>query len=74
MLRRDEDGAELAPQPALGRRRRCSSALRADGLDVELRVEGEASALPTGVDLAAYRLIQQALDGGSRRRRATARG
>jgi signal transduction histidine kinase len=34
---------------------------RADGLDVELRREGEHVAIPAGPDLAAYRVLQQAL-------------
>ncbi|WP_167880642.1 sensor histidine kinase [Nocardioides guangzhouensis] len=31
------------------------------GLDVDLRVEGSPDALPPGVDLAAYRILQEAL-------------
>ena len=34
---------------------------RANGLDVELRVEGEERALPRAVDQAAYRILQEAL-------------
>ena len=34
---------------------------RAAGLPVELRVEGHAAALSPGLDLVAYRVVQEAL-------------
>jgi signal transduction histidine kinase len=59
---RDEDGsAALAPQPSLDRLERLLGEVRAAGLPVELRVEGEAHELPPGVDLCAYRVVQEAL-------------
>ena len=35
---------------------------RERGLDVSLRVEGDERPLPPGVDLTAYRVIEDALD------------
>ena len=71
--------AELAPQPTLAAARRAaSSARRAAGLPVELRVERRARArCPPALDLAAYRVVQEALTnalkhGGGARRGARA--
>ena len=35
--------------------------VRATGLEIELELEGELGELPTGVDLSAYRIVQEAL-------------
>ena len=42
--------------------RRCSSGCASRGSTVDLSVEGHPGALPTGVDLTAYRVIQQAVE------------
>jgi len=61
ILRRAEGKAALAPQPGLARLDDLVAQARAGGLPVELTVEGERAALPPGVDLAAYRIVQEAL-------------
>ncbi len=61
VLRREDEDVALAPQPSL---RHVSSLLRrieAAGLPVELEVEGEERDLPLGLDLTAYRVLQEAL-------------
>jgi signal transduction histidine kinase len=61
LLRTDEDAPALAPQPGLAQVDRLVEQVRETGLDVEVAVEGEPRALPPGVDLAAYRIVQEAL-------------
>jgi signal transduction histidine kinase len=61
LLRDDSTTPELAPQPGLGQLDRLLEQLRRAGLDVELTVEGQPRTLPQGVDLSAFRIIQEAL-------------
>jgi signal transduction histidine kinase len=61
VLRQGDEQLTLAPQPGLGSLEDLAQQFRASGLPVELRVEGEASPLPPGVDLSAYRIVQEAL-------------
>ncbi|MEV4973374.1 sensor histidine kinase [Streptomyces scopuliridis] len=59
------DGADgmpaLAPQPSLSRLSPLIDRIAFAGLPVEVRVSGEPRPLPAGVDLTAYRIIQEAL-------------
>jgi signal transduction histidine kinase len=58
----DADASSAAPsQPSLARVDALALRARDAGLPVSLRVEGEPAALPAGVDLAAYRIVQEAL-------------
>jgi signal transduction histidine kinase len=59
-VRRGE-GEPLAGPPSLARVDRLAQRARDAGLPVELRIEGDPVQLPTGVDLAAYRVVQEAL-------------
>lgn len=61
VLRTDSDALTLAPQPGLGRINDLFEQVRGAGLPVELHSEGESRALPIGVDLVAYRVIQEGL-------------
>jgi signal transduction histidine kinase len=60
MLRSSED-ASLAPQPSLADLPRLVLQVREAGLPVELEVEGERRELPLGIELSAYRIVQEAL-------------
>lgn len=66
VLRRDDAGPVLAPQPTLARAAALVAGMKAQGLDAAIRVEGEPVALPPGVDLAGYRVLQEALSGATR--------
>jgi signal transduction histidine kinase len=71
VLRRPEEGPALAPQPSLEHVGRLVEQAREAGLPVELRVEGEVVQLPVGVDLTAYRLVQEGLTNALKHARAT---
>jgi signal transduction histidine kinase len=60
MLRGD-DGDELAPQPSLAAVPALVDGLREAGFPVELQVDGERRELPVGIELSAYRVIQEGL-------------
>ena len=71
VLRRPEEGPALAPQPSLEHLERLVEQAGEAGLRVELRVEGDAIKLPAGVDLTAYRLVQEGLTNAIKHARAT---
>ena len=57
----EPDDASTAPQPGLDQVGELVESVRAAGLPVSLVVEGEPAAVPPGVGLAAYRIVQEAL-------------
>jgi len=52
---------EHEPQPTLEWLPELADRVRSAGLDVDLQTEGQARPLPPGVDLSAYRIVQEAL-------------
>jgi signal transduction histidine kinase len=58
---RSEGGDPLAPQPGLDDLPVLVTQVREAGLPVELVVEGESRDLPVGIELSAYRIVQEAL-------------
>jgi signal transduction histidine kinase len=61
ILRSEDEQLAIGPQPGLGSLQSLVEQVRASGLPVELRIEGEPVHLPAGIDLSAYRIVQEAL-------------
>lgn len=61
LLRAEDAGAALAPQPSLRQLESLVDESRAAGLPVDLSVRGDLTAVPAGLDLSAYRIVQEAL-------------
>jgi signal transduction histidine kinase len=61
VLNENGEAAPMSPQPGMERIDALISRIRESGLPVELRIEGTVRALPPGVDVAAYRIVQEAL-------------
>jgi signal transduction histidine kinase len=70
VLRRPEEAPALAPQPSLEHLEKLVEQAREAGLPVELRIEGDPLPLPAGLDLTAYRLVQEGLTNALKHARA----
>ena len=60
-VRTDAGDASFAPQPGLGALAGLAEQVRRAGIAVDVNVEGVPIELPAGVDLAAYRVAQEAI-------------
>ncbi len=61
VLRSGDQGADLAPVPGLDQLRELLDQARSAGLSVGFTLEGVPRPLPTGAELAAYRVVQESL-------------
>jgi signal transduction histidine kinase len=71
VMRRDGDGVELSPQPGLDGLASLAVEVGRAGLPVELHVEGTPFSLPQGIDLSAYRIVQEGLTNALKHARAS---
>ncbi len=61
VLRKEDRDLALTPQPSLAHIEELVAQVREAGLAIDFRIEGEPRPLPLGVDLSAYRIVQEAL-------------
>jgi len=61
VLRPEDEELALAPQPSVEELDWLIERARDAGLDVDLTIEGEKKRLESGVDLSAFRIVQEAL-------------
>ena len=60
-LREQNQVDDISPQPSLKQLDILFNQMRLTGLSISFKIEGEERPLPPGVDLSAYRIVQEAL-------------
>lgn len=60
-LLRSDDTVDFTPQPGLAQVGALAERMAGSGLDVDVRVEGAPGPVSPGVDISAYRIVQEAL-------------
>jgi signal transduction histidine kinase len=70
-MRDERDEAELGPQPGLDGLDSLREEIGRAGLPVEFHVDGEPFPLPRGIELSAYRIVQEGLTNALKHARAT---
>src|SRR5207248_9594478 len=70
-MRRDGEEVEVTPQPGLDVLDSLLEEIGRAGLPVQLHVDGEPAALPRGIELSAYRIVQEGLTNALKHARAS---
>jgi signal transduction histidine kinase len=70
-MRREGDEVEFVPQPGLDELNALLDEVGRAGLPARLHVDGEPYPLPRGVDLSAYRIVQEGLTNALKHARAS---
>jgi signal transduction histidine kinase len=71
VLRQVDEAAPVTPAPGLARLDELTSGIAAAGVEIRTEVEGDPRPLPAEADLAAYRIVQEALTNVTRHSTAT---
>jgi signal transduction histidine kinase len=61
LLSKSDGEPALTPQPGLSRLGDLVAKVREAGVEIEVRTEGNLAAIPKGLDLSAYRIVQESL-------------